>query len=107
MHKLLKAWCQGLTPSYIISGIFTRIKKAGHLASDADKTNRDLLIYMLWQSGQLTNQKIGEKFGLTYSAVSRRVCVFRDLLRKNSGLQNKLNRAKALIKIWYLFFPKS
>jgi hypothetical protein len=55
--------------------------------------------YMLWQSGQLNNQQIGEKFGLTYSAVSRRVGVFKDLLRKNSGLQNKLNRVKALIKI--------
>jgi hypothetical protein len=42
---------------------------------------------------------MGEKFGLIYSAVSRRVCVFKDLLRKNSGLQNKVNRVKALIKI--------
>ena len=42
-----------LTPSYIISGPFTRIKKAGHLASDRDKTNRDFPIYMLWQSEQL------------------------------------------------------
>ena len=93
-----KAWCQGLTPSYIISGIFTR-KKTSHLASDADKTNRNFLIYMLWQSGQLTNQQIGEKFGLTYSAVSRRVGVFKDLLKKSNGLLNKLNRLKALINI--------
>jgi hypothetical protein len=51
---------------YIISGSFARLKKAGHLASDADNTNRDLLIYMLWQSGQLTHQQIGEKFGLIH-----------------------------------------
>ena len=57
---------------------------------------------MLWQPGQLNNQQIIEKFGLTYSAVSRRVGVFKDFLRKNSGLQNKLNRVKALIKIWHL-----
>jgi len=92
-------WCQGLTPSYITSGIFTRIKKAGHLASDADQTNRDLLHYMLWQSGQLTDQQIGEKFGLTYSAVSRRIGVFEILLRKNSGLQYKLYPIKSLIKV--------
>jgi hypothetical protein len=42
------------------------IKKASHLASDADKTNRSLLIYMLWQSGQPANQHVGEKVGLTY-----------------------------------------
>jgi DNA-binding MarR family transcriptional regulator len=99
MHNFRKAWCQGLTPSYIISGTFTRIKEASHLAPDADKTNPDFLIYMLWQSGQLTNQQIAEKFGLTYSAVSRRVDVFKDLLRKNRGLQKKINRVKALIKI--------
>jgi len=45
---------------------------------------------MLWQSEQLTNQQIGEKFGLTYSVVSRRVGVFKDLLRRNSGLQISL-----------------
>lgn len=66
--------------------------------SVADKTSRDLLIYLLWQSGQLTNQRIGEKFGLTYSAVSRRIEVFKDLLEKNSKLQNKLNRVKSLMQ---------
>ena len=65
MHNFWKACCQGLPPSYIISGIFTRIKIASHFAPNADKTNRDLLFYMLWQSGQLTNQPMGEKFGLT------------------------------------------
>jgi len=40
----------------------------------------------------MTNQQIGEKFGLIYSVVIRRVGVFKDLLRKNSGLQNQLKR---------------
>jgi len=63
--------------------------------SDANKTNRELLIYMLWQSGQLTNHQIGEKSGLTYSAVSRRVGAFKDLLRKTVDYRislTKLNR---------------
>jgi len=42
-----KTWYQGLTPPYITSEILARIKKAGHLASDGDKTNRDLLVYIL------------------------------------------------------------
>jgi hypothetical protein len=37
------------------------------------KTDRDLLIYPVWQLGVATNPQIGEKFGLTYSAVSHRV----------------------------------
>ncbi len=67
--------------------------------SKADQADRDLLIYLLWQSGQLTNRQIGEKFGLTYSAVSRRVSILKDLLRKNQALQNKFNQIKARIKI--------
>ncbi|NIV97780.1 winged helix-turn-helix transcriptional regulator, partial [Candidatus Saccharibacteria bacterium] len=51
--------------------------------SAVDKVNRDLLVYLLWQTGQLTNQQIGEKFGLTYSAVSRRVRILKDLLKNN------------------------
>ena len=67
--------------------------------SEAQKLNRDLLIYLAWQSGQLTNQQIGEKFGLTYSAVSQRVSIFKDLLRKNQALQIKLNKIKSQINI--------
>ena len=44
-------------------------------------------------------QQIREKFDLTYSVVSLMVGVLKDLLRKNSGLYNGLNRVKALIKI--------
>ena len=67
--------------------------------SQADKLDRDLLIYLMWQSGQLTNRQIGERFGISYSAVSRRVGAFKDLLNKNNKLQNKLNRIKSQIKI--------
>ena len=51
--------------------------------------DRDMLIYLMWQSGQIGNVQIAEKFGLTYSAVSRRVKVFKNLLSKNKTLQNK------------------
>jgi hypothetical protein len=67
--------------------------------SKADKLNRDLLIYLLWQLGQLTNQQIGENFSLSYSAVSQRVSNFKGLLIKNKALRNKFNQVKLLIKI--------
>jgi hypothetical protein len=41
------------------------------------KADRDLLIYIAWQLGVATNQQIGNKFGLTYSAVSQRVGVIK------------------------------
>jgi putative transposase len=67
--------------------------------SQTDKLNRDMLIYLLWQSGRLTNPQIGEKFGLTYSAVSRRVGIFKDTLTKSKPLQNQFDRVKSLSKI--------
>jgi hypothetical protein len=67
--------------------------------SQTDILDRDMLLYLMWQSGQLTNLQIAEKFGLTYSAVSRRDAVFIFLLSKNKDLQNKFNRVKSLIKI--------
>ena len=67
--------------------------------SKADKADRDLLIYLTWQLGVATNQQIGEKFGLTYSAVSRRVGIFKDMLRKDKALQKRFNKIKSQIKI--------
>jgi REP element-mobilizing transposase RayT len=75
-----------------------RYRKALRISA-ADKVNRDLLIYLLWQTGQLTNQQIGEKFGLSYSAVSRRVRIFKGLLKNNRKLADTLNQIKSLIKI--------
>ena len=81
----------------ILNSKLERLRKTARV-SQADKLNRDMLIYLMWQSGQLTNLQIAEKFGLTYSAVRRRVGVFKDLLGENTTLQNKFNRVKLLIK---------
>ncbi len=67
--------------------------------SNADKVDRDLLIYLIWLMGVATNQQIGEKFGLTYSAVSRRVGIFKDMLKKDKAIQKRFNRIKSQIKI--------
>ncbi len=67
--------------------------------SRSEILDRDLLIYLLWQTGHLTNNQIAEKFGLTYSAVSRRVGVFKNLLKESNKLQKKFNRVKSLINI--------
>jgi chromosomal replication initiation ATPase DnaA len=67
--------------------------------SKADKLNRDMLIYLLWQLGQRTNQQIGDKFDLTYSAVSQRVSIFKKLLKKNQALHKKFNQIKSQVEI--------
>jgi chromosomal replication initiation ATPase DnaA len=57
------------------------------------------LIYIAWQLGVATNQEIGEKFGLTYSAVSQRVSVIKEILNKDRELERKHQHIKSLIKI--------
>jgi len=73
-------------------------RKAARI-SQSDFVDRDMLIYLMWQTGQLTNLQIAENFGLTFSAVSRRVGVFKDMLSKSKTLKSKFNRVKSLIKI--------
>jgi chromosomal replication initiation ATPase DnaA len=75
-----------------------RYQKSSRI-SNADKTHRDLLIYLIWQLGAATNQQIGEKFGSTYSAVSRRVGIFKNMLKKDKALQDRFNKIKPQIKI--------
>ena len=63
------------------------------------KADRDLLIYIAWQLGIATNQEIGQKFGLTYSAVSQRVRVIKEMLNKDKEIARKYRHIKSLIKI--------
>ncbi len=92
-------------------GITVLSKVAGILKCDLDlcrksariskvaEADRDLLIYIAWQLGVATNQQIGEKFGLTYSAVSQRVSGIKEKLNKNKELARKYRQIKSLIKI--------
>ena len=73
-------------------------QKSNRISKSA-KADRDMLIYMIWQLGVVTNQEIGQKFGLTYSAVSQRVRVIKELLNKDKKLERKFQHIKSLIKI--------
>ena len=54
--------------------------------SKSVKAHRDLLIYIAWQLAVANSQEIGEKFGLTYSAVCQRVKVIKEMLYKDKDL---------------------
>ncbi len=54
-----------------------------------EKDNRDLLIYILWQKGRLSNQKMGQFFGLTYSAISKCAGNFQQRLSNSKELRKK------------------
>ena len=65
----------------------------------AEKDKRDLLIYLLWKTGRLSNREIGAYFGLTYSAVSRRVKVVNDRISAEQELKSTYQRLKSQIKV--------
>lgn len=65
----------------------------------ADKQNRDLLLYFLYDTGWYVNSEIGAQFGLTYSTVSRRVDIIRSAIEKDKSLQKHFNKFKSIIKL--------
>jgi REP element-mobilizing transposase RayT len=75
-----------------------RLKKSRRI-TDSDKTNRDMLIYLLWQTGKFINSEIGEQFGLTYSSVTRRVDAFKNRWEKEEDLKSKYEKFKSQIKV--------
>ncbi len=67
--------------------------------SDANKLNRDLLIYILWSTGWYNNQEIGKLFGLGYSSISRRVTIMKAMISKDDEIKKRIAKAKSQIKV--------
>jgi REP element-mobilizing transposase RayT len=65
----------------------------------SEKDNRDLLIYFIWKSGSLTNEKIGALFGLTYSSVSHSIRSVKSRLKKDGELKAKFAQLNSQFKI--------
>jgi len=74
-----------------------RIKNCPRIR-ESDKLNRDILLYWLWQEGQFTNLQIGDFFGLTHSAVSRRVAIIRKKITQEQNLEKQIKALKSQIK---------
>ena len=67
--------------------------------SASDKLNRDLLIYLLWNTGWYNNQEIGNLFGLGYSSISRRVTIMKSMISKDEEINKWITKAKSQIKV--------
>ena len=73
-------------------------KKSSRI-SQKDKTDRDLMLCLIWSTGAYTNKEIGRYFGMTYSGISRRISLRRDQLKKDCGFKHKFDEIRALIKM--------
>ncbi len=67
--------------------------------SKKDVQNRDILLYYLRDTGRYTNKQIGELFGLTFSAVSRRANIIKSEIFKKTKIRRKYNLIKSTIKV--------
>ncbi len=73
-------------------------KNTGRIAP-GEKVNRDMLVYMVWQSGRLSNKAIGEYFGLTYSSVSKCVKSIGDRLSSDNEFKVRYHELKSQFKL--------
>lgn len=63
------------------------------------KTNRDLLVFCIWKTGLMTNEKIGELFGMSYSSVSHIAKSVQARLGTDKEFIRKFNNAYSLFKM--------
>ena len=75
-----------------------KFKKAARVSSSC-VLDRDMLLYAIWQLGARTNSQIGEIFGLTGSAVSKRVAVLKSKAVGDKMISEKLKQIKSLIQM--------
>jgi REP element-mobilizing transposase RayT len=75
-----------------------RFKEAPRISSK-EKEDRDILIYLLWKTGRLTNAKIGNLFGVTYSSVSHSIRAVNTGMKKDKELKRKIYELYSLFKI--------
>ena len=67
--------------------------------SSSDKEDRDILVYALWKTGILTNEKIGQLFGVTSSSISHSVRALSLKLKNDRQSSDKLGQIYSLFKI--------
>jgi len=67
--------------------------------SKADKDNRDLLVLSVWKTGMMSNDEIGNLFGVTYSSISHIVKTIRIRLKEEDNLKERFNRIYSQFKI--------
>jgi chromosomal replication initiation ATPase DnaA len=64
-----------------------------------DKQKRDLLIYLLWKTGGLSNAQIGDLFGVSHSAVSHAVRSIKNKMQHDGNIVAKFKQLNSQFKL--------
>ena len=67
--------------------------------SGLQKEKRDLIVYLIWQTGLLTNEKIGAFFELTYSSVSYSVRAVKGRIAKDHKFRDYLESLNSQFEV--------
>lgn len=74
------------------------LKNAGRVYGEK-KDKRDLMVFLLWKSGNISNKKIGRYFNITHSAVSHAVRSFQIRLQNNPDLKARYDELNSQFKL--------
>ena len=64
-----------------------------------DKHKRDLIVYFLWNKGLMTNEKLGQLFNMSYSAVSHCVKRFKEKMNKDKKVKSQFEKLNSQFKL--------
>lgn len=64
-----------------------------------DKHKRDLIVYLLWNKGLMTNEKLGQLFNMSYSAISHCVKRFKEKMNKDKKVKNQFEKLNSQFKL--------
>jgi chromosomal replication initiation ATPase DnaA len=67
--------------------------------SGSQKEKRDIIIFLIWQTGLLTNEKIGAIFDLTYSSVSHSVKAVKSRMAKEHKFRDYIEDLNSQFKV--------
>jgi putative transposase len=63
-----------------------------------DKHKRDLLVYLLWNKGLMTNEQLGRLFNISYSAVSHSVKIFKEKMITDKKVKKNFDKINSQVK---------
>jgi hypothetical protein len=75
-----------------------KLKKLSRV-SGSQKEKRDIIIFLIWQTGLLTNEKIGAIFDLTYSSVSHSVKAVKSRMAKEHRFRDYIEEFNSQFKV--------
>jgi putative transposase len=63
-----------------------------------EKHKRDLLVYLLWNKGLMTNEQIGCLFNISYSAISHSVKIFKEKMISDKKVKTQFDKINSQFK---------